>query len=137
SLINPAKNFRRRHRPGNNGFFSRQNAGVGATIVRYEQRSCHVPRADIFAKREVDRITFTHLCATGATRSKRSHCRSGSQASALRTVSAPSPGCLSNSAHDQAQWGISDNCESQKKDSGSARQGETANTVNVRLPESP
>jgi len=27
--------------------------------------------------------------------------------------------------------------ESQKKDSGSARQGETANTVNVRLPESP
>jgi hypothetical protein len=26
---------------------------------------------------------------------------------------------------------------SQKKDSGSARQGETANTINVRLPESP
>jgi hypothetical protein len=44
---------------------------------------------------------------------------------------------LSNSAQAQAQWGIFRYRESQKKDSGSARQGETANTVNVRLPESP
>jgi len=32
-----AKDFRRCHRPGNNGFFSRrQNTSVGATVVRYE-----------------------------------------------------------------------------------------------------
>src|SRR5438477_8786038 len=35
--------------------------------------------------------------------------------SALRTVSAPSPGCLSNSAQDQAQWGISDIANPKKK----------------------